>query len=145
MRVFDARWRYVCWRLETYTGIPAEAITWSILWTLCRQRTFRQACWRFVRWRRRLHPGNVTLKEVSLRHRARWWQSTLVGLCLESPDFRPRRMSNLVHLNCLRSGIRDHDNDPIGTGDHLTRELARRDRAIIEQLTAHDIIDIGGR
>lgn len=48
------RWRYYRWRLETYTGMPADDITWHTVMRFIQCRPFRQACWRFLRWRRQM-------------------------------------------------------------------------------------------
>ena len=39
---------YLRWRIETYSGIPAEEITFEIFWGFLWKE--RKALWRFLRW-----------------------------------------------------------------------------------------------
>lgn len=43
-------WRspYLCWRIETYFGVPAEAVDFKTFWRLLYQK--RREVWRFLRW-----------------------------------------------------------------------------------------------
>lgn len=43
-------WHYYAWRLETYAGIPATAVTWRVMLAFFRQRHYRRAFWQYTRW-----------------------------------------------------------------------------------------------
>jgi hypothetical protein len=43
-------WRYYAWRLETYTGIPAQEVTWRTFLSFLGQPAHRRALRRYVRW-----------------------------------------------------------------------------------------------
>ena len=43
-------WRspYLRWRIETYSGIPAEQVTWEVFWNFLWKE--RRDLWRFLEW-----------------------------------------------------------------------------------------------
>jgi hypothetical protein len=43
-------WRspYLKWRIETYSGTPAEAVTFEVFWRFVWRE--RRSLWRFLRW-----------------------------------------------------------------------------------------------
>jgi hypothetical protein len=41
-------WRYYAWRLETYTGIPAQEVRTLMAFLI--QPEYRRALWRYARW-----------------------------------------------------------------------------------------------
>jgi hypothetical protein len=43
-------WRspYLRWRIETYTGIPADQVTFPVFWSFLWKE--RRSLWRFLRW-----------------------------------------------------------------------------------------------
>jgi hypothetical protein len=43
-------WRYYAWRLETYTGMPAQEVTWRTFVSFFVQSKHRRALRRYVRW-----------------------------------------------------------------------------------------------
>lgn len=43
-------WRYYAWRFETYTGVPAQDVTWRTVLAYMLQAEHRQAFRRYVRW-----------------------------------------------------------------------------------------------
>lgn len=50
------KWRraYYAWRVETYTGIPAEEVSWRAVLDLLRQPEHRGALRRYVAWLSRM-------------------------------------------------------------------------------------------
>jgi len=44
------RWAYYAWRVETYAGVPAAAVSWRLVWDLLLQPRHRRAVWRYARW-----------------------------------------------------------------------------------------------
>jgi hypothetical protein len=43
-------WRYYSWRLETYSGMPAQEVTWRTFVSFFVQPEHRRALRRYVRW-----------------------------------------------------------------------------------------------
>jgi hypothetical protein len=43
-------WRspYLRWRIETYSGIPAESVTFNVFWSFLWKE--RKGLWRFLQW-----------------------------------------------------------------------------------------------
>ncbi len=56
-------WRspYLRWRIETYSGIPADTVTFPVFWGFVWRE--RQGLWRFLRW-------GTDLWEIEKRRRA---------------------------------------------------------------------------
>lgn len=50
-------WRspYLCWRLETYAGIPADTVTFPVFWKFVRQEWRPLA--RYLSWVERMSGG----------------------------------------------------------------------------------------
>ena len=46
------KWRrgYYAWRVETYTGIPADKVSWREVRDLLRQPQYRRALLRYAAW-----------------------------------------------------------------------------------------------
>ena len=46
------KWRraYYAWRVETYTGIAAEDVSWRVVLDLLRQPQYRRALLRYASW-----------------------------------------------------------------------------------------------
>ena len=43
-------WRYVRWRVETYTAIPSHDVTWRVMLQLLRQKKMRSAFINYIKW-----------------------------------------------------------------------------------------------
>ncbi len=58
-------WRspYIKWRIETYSGIPAEEVTAEVFWKFLWSE--RRSLWRFLRWGAELKTLEKRLKAQS--------------------------------------------------------------------------------
>ena len=55
-------WRspYLRWRIETYSGVPADSVTFQVFWSFVWKE--RRGLWRFLRW-------GADLREIEKRRR----------------------------------------------------------------------------
>lgn len=49
-RPYKFWWRYTCWRVETYTGIPSKDIGATMLIKLARQKEMRKSLLTYFKW-----------------------------------------------------------------------------------------------